>query len=104
MIGKRSILLSFVKDKEKSGEASIIQPPPADVEKIISGAITYAQQVRGKDPKYVKYPAGWIRAAGYDDEVIPLARASGGWQPYRDPDESEYFEPMFPDLERTESP
>jgi len=75
-----------------------------DVEKIISGAITYAQQVRGKDPKYVKYPAGWIRAAGYDDEVIPLARASGGWQPYRDPDESEYFEPMFPDLERTESP
>ena len=42
MFGKRSILLSFVKDKEKSGEASIIQPPPADVEKIISSTIEVA--------------------------------------------------------------
>ena len=42
MIGKRSILLSFVKDKEKYSEASIIQPPPADVEKIISSTIEVA--------------------------------------------------------------
>ena len=42
MLGKRSILLSFVKDKEKSGEAPIIQPPPADVEKIISSTIEVA--------------------------------------------------------------
>ena len=42
MIGKRSILLSFVKDKEKSNGASVVQPPSADVEKIISSTIEVA--------------------------------------------------------------
>jgi hypothetical protein len=37
-------------------------------ERIIVGARRYARLKAGEDPKFVRHPASWLRAGGYDDE------------------------------------
>ena len=66
---------------------------------IIDAAGRYAEAVRDGDPRYVKYPASWLRAACYDDDPTELrlvhSRSSPGPAPYRNPvDQSAYYEPI----------
>lgn len=41
----------------------------ADPQHIVAGARRYAEQVAGKDPKYIKQPDGWLNAGRWEDEV-----------------------------------
>ena len=54
-------------DAEKAFMAAIKETPP---DAILAGIRRYADQVRqdGTQPKYVKYPAGWLRARRWLDE------------------------------------
>ena len=54
-------------DAEKAFMAAIKETPP---DTILAGTRRYADQVRqdGTQPKYVKYPAGWLRAKRWLDE------------------------------------
>ncbi|MDJ0342213.1 helix-turn-helix domain-containing protein [Streptomyces sp. H10-C2] len=45
----------------------------ADPAQIITAAEAYALAKRGKDPQFIKYPAGWLRSARYEDEPEPAA-------------------------------
>lgn len=40
-------------------------------DRIITGAARYARLQAGADPKFVKHPASWLRAGGFDDEPEP---------------------------------
>lgn len=40
----------------------------ASIEDIMAGAKRYAGEVRGKDPKYIKHPQGWLSAGRWADE------------------------------------
>jgi hypothetical protein len=40
---------------------------------IIAGARTYAQQVHGTDPQFIKQPDGWLNAGRWEDETPPPA-------------------------------
>lgn len=48
----------------------------APAEDILAGAIRYATQVKGKDPQFTKYPAGWLRGGGWMDET-PAPQLTG---------------------------
>ncbi len=54
-------------DAEKAFTAAIKETP---FDTILAGTRRYADQVRrdGTQPKYVKYPAGWLRAKRWLDE------------------------------------
>ncbi len=54
-------------DAEKAFMAALKENPP---DAILAGARRYADPVRqdGTQPKYVKYPAGWLRAKRWLDE------------------------------------
>ena len=54
-------------DAEKAFMAAIKENPP---DAILAGTRQYADQARrdGTQPKYVKYPAGWLRAKRWLDE------------------------------------
>jgi hypothetical protein len=47
-------------------------------DRIIAGARRYARLKAGEDPKFVRHPASWLRAGGYDDGPEParLGQAS----------------------------
>lgn len=53
-------------------------------QKLLTAAHAYAANRAGKDPQYLKLPAGWLRERRYNDElpaVTPALRAvPGGWQ------------------------
>lgn len=70
----------------------------ADPERVVDAARAYNRQQVGNERRYIKLPATWLNAASYDDVIEPprLRAVSGGYQPYRNPDPSEYDEPMFP--------
>lgn len=53
------------KAAEKAWSKAIQEHPP---DKIIEAAQRYAQACRGKDPKFIKYPATWLNAGSYLDE------------------------------------
>ena len=55
-------------DAEKAFMVAIKENPP---DAILAGTRRYADQVRqdGTQPKYVKYPAGWLRAKRWLDEA-----------------------------------
>lgn len=68
-----------------------------DKQKILTAATAYAAHVAGKDPEYIKLPAGWLRSGRYDDELPapgtfpPLRAVAGGYQPWTNPaDQNEY--------------
>lgn len=73
----------------------------ADPEDLIAAAERYRedpQVLRG----YGKYPSGWLRAKCWLDEPSAEPQppsGSNGYQPYRNPDQSEYDKPMFPSQE-----
>ena len=57
-------------------------------QKLLAAAHAYATSRIGKDPQYLKLPAGWLRDRRYNDELPaapPVLRAvsGGGWQPPR---------------------
>jgi hypothetical protein len=54
-------------DAEKAFKVAL-KETPSDI--ILAGTRRYADQVRqdGTQPKYVKYPAGWLRAKRWLDE------------------------------------
>jgi hypothetical protein len=45
----------------------------ADPQAIIDGAIAYSLECRLKEPKYVKYPQGWLSDGRWQDESTPTA-------------------------------
>lgn len=68
-----------------------------DKQKILTAATAYATHVAGKDPEFIKLPAGWLRSGRYDDELPapgsfpPLRAVAGGYQPWTNPaDQNEY--------------
>lgn len=70
----------------------------ADPNRIVDRARAYARLQIGNERRFIKLPATWLNAGSYDDDIEPtplfLARASGdGYQPYVNPDPSEYDEP-----------
>jgi hypothetical protein len=56
-------------------------------QKLLAAAHAYAASRVGKDPQYLKLPAGWLRTRRYNDELpatTPVLRAvPGGYQPRR---------------------
>ena len=60
-------------DAEKAFMAAIKENPP---DAILTGTRRYGDQVRqdGTQPKYVKYPAGWLRAKRWLDEDEAIGR------------------------------
>lgn len=57
------------KDAEKAWSKAIRSHPP---DLIIAATKRYAATCRGKDPKFIKYPATWLNKGGYLDEPEPL--------------------------------
>jgi hypothetical protein len=43
-------------------------------QEIIAGAMRYAQERDGQEPKYTKYPATWLNDGCWEDEPSPPAR------------------------------
>ncbi len=74
----------------------------ADPEHVIAQARAYARLQVGNERRYIKLPATWLNAASYDDAFGPphlrAVSGDGGYQPYRNPDPSEYDE--LPDWEK----
>lgn len=67
----------------------------ADPEDIITAAQRYASSRRGQDPKFTKHPATWLHQGCWMDEDAPMLQlVSGGYQPYTDPDPSDYYEDL----------
>ncbi|MFF1709265.1 hypothetical protein [Streptomyces sp. NPDC058268] len=72
----------------------------ASPEAIVTAAQAYARERRDEDPKYTKYPATWLNNGCYDDEPDapgrpPLRAVSGGYQPYRNPDDQSVYDEDF---------
>ncbi len=65
----------------------------ATPERLVQAAKSYAMANRGKKLEYVKYPASWLNAGAYDDEVEPvgLALVPGGTH-VADPANGVYWE------------
>lgn len=77
---------------EKAWRAAIRRG--ADPDKVISSARAYARLQIGQERRFIKLPATWLNAGSYDDHhEPPELRVVGGYQPYRNPDPSEYHEP-----------
>jgi hypothetical protein len=55
----------------------------ADAQLIIDGAVRYAKQRDGEDPKLTKYPATWLNRGCWDDEDDPEYERSGEVAPFR---------------------
>lgn len=67
-------------------------------EHMIAAVHRYAEETRGKEARYVAHPTSWLNAGAYDNEPDPepsrhLRAVSGGYEPYRNPDPSEYDDP-----------
>jgi hypothetical protein len=43
-------------------------------EQLLAGAMRYAQERHGQDPKYTKHPATWLNGGCWDDEPAPQHR------------------------------
>ncbi|MGW1998436.1 helix-turn-helix domain-containing protein [Embleya sp. NPDC001921] len=61
-----------------------------DPTRIVRAAAAYADERRGQDAKYTKYPTTWLNKGCWDDEpdVRPgprLAAVAGDWHPYQNP-------------------
>jgi hypothetical protein len=71
------------KDAERAWSKAIKTHPP---DQIIDAAKRYAAACRGKDAKFIKYPATWLNKGGYLDEPDHLRLVAGGEQAiHRDP-------------------
>lgn len=57
------------KDAEKAWSKAVRSHPP---DLIIEATKRYAATCRGKEPKFIKYPATWLNKGGYLDEPEPL--------------------------------
>lgn len=75
----------------------------ANPQHIVTAATAYANERKGEDPKFTKYPATWLNKGCYDDELDPepapgrppLRAVSGDWQPWTNPeDQSGYYESL----------
>jgi hypothetical protein len=56
----------------------IVSKGEASPEELLSGVMKYAAAQTGKDPKYTKYPQGWLNDARWTDEPDPAPSASFG--------------------------
>ncbi len=69
------------KDAERAWSKAIKTHPP---DQLIDAAKRYAAACRGKDAKFIKYPATWLNKGGYLDEP-DLRLVAGGDTIHRDP-------------------
>jgi hypothetical protein len=73
---------------------------------VIDAARAHATQwqTERKETRFIPYPASWLRAGSYDDQLEQpsLRLVANGHTPYQNPtDQSVYDEPMFPRKEKT---
>lgn len=65
----------------KAWVKAIAKATPDD---IIAATKRYADERRGKDPEYTKYPATWLNKESWKDEPQPHLAVVNGHTPYRD--------------------
>ncbi|TXN81953.1 helix-turn-helix domain-containing protein [Methylobacterium sp. WL8] len=68
------------KDAAKVAFAKVVKIRKATAAELIEGAGRLAAEKAGEDPKFTKYPAGWLNAGHWADEPAP-PRASAGHRP-----------------------
>lgn len=66
-------LYPLKRDKEAARKAfeRVLKDGLATFEQLCAGAIAYAGERAGKDPRYTKYPARWLNAGSWADEPLP---------------------------------
>lgn len=79
--------------KRKAEQAWRSARKRTDPETIIDGARRYAAARRSQDASFTKHPTTWLNGDCWDDDE-PLP-STNGHQPYRNPDPSEYDQPLL---------
>jgi hypothetical protein len=64
-----------------------------DPQDLIAAAQSFAARRRSEDPQFTPYPATWLNRRSWEDEPDPptLKLISGGYQPYQDPTDPDYY-------------
>lgn len=90
------------RDREEAKKAWIAAiERGVDPQHMVDAATAYAQERKGEDSKFTKFPATWLNKGCYDDEPDPqpgrhLRAVSGGWQPFQNPENHDvYDEPLI---------